>query len=270
MPFCPNCGRPLSENEVCSCAAQNPQQPYPNQQGYPNPQMYQNGQPYLNQQGNPNPQMYQNGQPYLNQQGYPNPQMYQNGQSYPNQQIYGQPQPQKKSSSGCLIALAICIPVFLVMAGILAAILVPSMLGYVKKSKISAANNAAKNFNNVANSVLVDLYSEDINITGSYIITSGFADNINVTIDAEDFLDRVGYYSVDAKDYDYFFVFEDGKCVYTAAVAAGETYTGTYPQPATAAEGPVNYSGVHTGSAGDIRDCYRDACAALTQESEAA
>ena len=65
--------------------------------------------------------------------------------------------------------------VVIAIIGVLAAILVPSMLGYVKKSKVSSANTEAKNCYDAVNTTLVELDSEnktlkdneqgDVNIT---------------------------------------------------------------------------------------------------------
>ena len=50
--------------------------------------------------------------------------------------------------------------VVIAIIGVLAAILVPSMLGYVKKSKISSANTEAKNAYDAVNTTLIELDSE--------------------------------------------------------------------------------------------------------------
>ena len=52
--------------------------------------------------------------------------------------------------------------VVIAIIGVLAAILVPSMLGYVKKSKISSANSSAKNCFDAVNTTLVELDSEGV------------------------------------------------------------------------------------------------------------
>lgn len=51
--------------------------------------------------------------------------------------------------------------VVIAIIGVLAAILVPAMLGYVKKSKITTANTTAKSIYNAFNSSLTDLDSQD-------------------------------------------------------------------------------------------------------------
>ena len=52
--------------------------------------------------------------------------------------------------------------VVIAIIGVLAAILVPSMLGYVKKSKVSSANTEAKNCYDAVNTTLVELDSEGV------------------------------------------------------------------------------------------------------------
>lgn len=52
--------------------------------------------------------------------------------------------------------------VVIAIIGVLAAILVPAMLGYVKKSKITSANSSAKSIFTAAQSALTDMDTEDI------------------------------------------------------------------------------------------------------------
>ena len=52
--------------------------------------------------------------------------------------------------------------VVIAIIGVLAAILVPAMLGYVKKSKITSANSSAKSILTAAQSALTDLDTEDV------------------------------------------------------------------------------------------------------------
>jgi len=51
--------------------------------------------------------------------------------------------------------------VVIAIIGVLAAILVPAMLGYVKKSKIQAANSAASTMLKAANSALEEIDEDD-------------------------------------------------------------------------------------------------------------
>ena len=51
--------------------------------------------------------------------------------------------------------------VVIAIIGVLAAILVPAMMGYVKKSKITSANSAAKSIYTGAQSAVTDMNAED-------------------------------------------------------------------------------------------------------------
>lgn len=52
--------------------------------------------------------------------------------------------------------------VVIAIIGVLAAILVPALLGYVKKSRISAQNSAAKQLYNALNSAMVEMAAIDL------------------------------------------------------------------------------------------------------------
>ncbi|MBQ8926740.1 MAG: type II secretion system protein [Oscillospiraceae bacterium] len=56
--------------------------------------------------------------------------------------------------------------VVIAIIGVLAAILVPSMLGYVKKSKVAAANSNAKSFYNAAATALTDMDANGYTVSG--------------------------------------------------------------------------------------------------------
>ena len=57
--------------------------------------------------------------------------------------------------------------VVIAIIGVLAAILVPSMLGYVKKSKVSAMNSNAKSLYDAVATSLVEMDSEGLSIGGT-------------------------------------------------------------------------------------------------------
>ncbi len=57
--------------------------------------------------------------------------------------------------------------VVIAIIGVLAAILVPSMLGYVKKSKVSAMNSNAKSLFDAVATSLVEMDSEGSNVTSN-------------------------------------------------------------------------------------------------------
>lgn len=58
--------------------------------------------------------------------------------------------------------------VVIAIIGVLAAILVPTMLGYVKKSKISSANSTASSIYKAINSALVELDEEGVDVGGTW------------------------------------------------------------------------------------------------------
>lgn len=64
--------------------------------------------------------------------------------------------------------------VVIAIIGVLAAILVPSMLGYVKKSKIQSANSAASSYYKAINSALIELDEAGLSITdGTHSLGTG-------------------------------------------------------------------------------------------------
>ena len=148
--------------------------------------------------------------------------------------------------------------VVIAIIGVLAAILVPSMLGYVKKSKVSAANSNAKNLYDAVATSIVELDSEGIAVDGTSTApvdyfkasTTGGAftkaqsdaattapTNKKITAGACDYMWH--------KVYNFFNGVEDLRGVafrikdmsVVAAAATDGTYTGTYPTAATTDNG---------------------------------
>lgn len=119
--------------------------------------------------------------------------------------------------------------VVIAIIGVLAAILVPSMLGYVKKSKIQGANSTASTLAKAANSAVTDLDEEDkvpadgtIKGTDSSTVVSG-----------SDVADAIVTFFNDFKSNANMAVeFKDGVCI-ASAVASG-AYYGTFPAVYTA------------------------------------
>ena len=121
--------------------------------------------------------------------------------------------------------------VVIAIIGVLAAILVPSMLGYVKKSKIQGANSTASTLAKAANSAVTDLDEEDI------VITDGTCLGTNCTVDTapsdNKVADSIATFFNDFKgNGDMAVSFKDGVCI-AAAVKSGNYY-GTYPAVFTA------------------------------------
>lgn len=119
--------------------------------------------------------------------------------------------------------------VVIAIIGVLAAILVPAMLGYVKKSKIQAANSAASQMVKAANSALEEM-DEDPDITS--LPGDGWWVN-NITADTgikgldKNFYEYLTYYSDDAASAKYAVYLKEGVAI--LGVAKSGKYYGTYP-----------------------------------------
>ncbi|MDE6788953.1 MAG: prepilin-type N-terminal cleavage/methylation domain-containing protein [Ruminococcus sp.] len=138
--------------------------------------------------------------------------------------------------------------VVIAIIGVLAAILVPTMLGYVKKSKISSANSAAASVYKAINSALTELDEEGIDVGGLWILTwdghkwGTTADTVTLSTGDVGNLGHEDQLGTDKKfDRKVSNFFEDiskvragqaaikgGSCV-ALAIATDTTYTGTYP-----------------------------------------
>ena len=137
--------------------------------------------------------------------------------------------------------------VVIAIIGVLAAILVPSMLGYVKKSKVSSMNANAKNLYDAVATSLVEVDSEggkvegtadkpgDYGYDGKGIATKGtISGGINDTgvLDTKikNFFSDVNKLSDKTGGYATYRVVD---MAVVAAVCSDGTYVGTYPTPAT-------------------------------------
>lgn len=116
--------------------------------------------------------------------------------------------------------------VVIAIIGVLAAILVPAMLGYVKKSKIQSANASAKTYLNSANSALTEMDEVDETLPGDNAYYRSDDTSLTPAIPT-DLLDYMAYYSDDAKTGEYALQIKDGICV--AAAAQEGKYFGTNP-----------------------------------------
>lgn len=137
--------------------------------------------------------------------------------------------------------------VVIAIIGVLAAILVPSMLGYVKKSKVSSANSNAKSLYDAVATSIIELDTESISVsnaspanectaTAKYTGTAAPATipSAGDTINADDAYIQwkvYNYFNGISKLPAYGWKIESMAC--TAAFTDDGTYTGTYPRPTT-------------------------------------
>ncbi len=122
--------------------------------------------------------------------------------------------------------------VVIAIIGVLAAILVPTMLGYVKKSKVSAANSNAKSLYDAVATSLIEMDTESYNFASNQY--TGTVQTAVVTAgNTQAYLDW--------KIYNYFngvsklstFGYEVQSMAVVGAVTDDGTYMGTYPKPST-------------------------------------
>ena len=112
------------------------------------------------------------------------------------------------------------------------AILVPSMLGYTKRSKQSSAFSRANRLYKSANSALTEPDEKGQNVRGYFIISSDKSKNKAVPFDEGEFKEKLEEYFDEAKDYDYFIVCCNGVAEYAAVSdswSKRSDYIGTYP-----------------------------------------
>lgn len=178
-------------------------------------------------------------------------------------------QPQKKKSSVPII-LIILIPIIivvLIMGAILAAILVPAMLGYTKKSKTAAMNSSASTLCKSFSSALAEMDEQDYNTDGYFIISSEKKGNLIFEIpneyydlksfDASVLESKAKQYSSDIQsEYQWFVVIEDGMCRYAACSDKWHSnYTGSYPA-GSVNYGPQFYNNGTSDKDADLQDLY--------------
>lgn len=133
--------------------------------------------------------------------------------------------------------------VVIAIIGVLAAILVPSMLGYVKKSKVSSANSNAKSlYDAVATSIIecdtesISFSSTDATLATKYVVPgtapASPGAGASMAADADYMQWKVyNYFNGISKLPAYGWRIESMAC--TAAFTDDGTYCGCYPTPTT-------------------------------------
>ncbi len=142
--------------------------------------------------------------------------------------------------------------VVIAIIGVLAAILVPAMLGYVRKSKVSGANSAATTIQKALNTALVEMDEQNIDIGtitkitgkgGALVVTGGSNGGSTGTSDksaslnskVKNYMDKVSSYEIHA-------IVEGGVAV-AVGCAKDSTYTGTAPGGVVNVENFSEYKG---------------------------
>ena len=133
--------------------------------------------------------------------------------------------------------------VVIAIIGVLAMILVPAMLGYVRKSKVSSANSAAATVQKAINTSLIEL-DEENKMTGSFItgVLSKVKDDDSVTGDntTGDLYNKLVVYLDDVEKVAFQARVNSGVCDCVAASADG-IYPGTYPSGIVTADNVKDY-----------------------------
>ena len=127
--------------------------------------------------------------------------------------------------------------VVIAIIGVLAAILIPALLGYVKKSKVTAANSSASSLYSAINTVLTELDEEGYD-TGKVTKMSYTKNGNSVTLGAEGDIDGAEVYKSlkeyfnDVNKLDFEAAIDGGTCV-AVACKQDSTYTGSKPTVVT-------------------------------------
>lgn len=117
--------------------------------------------------------------------------------------------------------------VVIAIIGVLAAILVPAMLGYVKKSKITTANTTAKSLFNALNTSLVDMDSDGLDLPSAGDASVSGENMSNQTLKAK----VLTYFSDVKKVKSWGWTCTSGQC--TAVACLNGKYPGSYPKQMT-------------------------------------
>ncbi len=144
--------------------------------------------------------------------------------------------------------------VVIAIIGVLAAILIPALLGYVKKSKVTAANSSASSLYSAINTVLTELDEEGVD-TGAFTEMSYSKGGTSVTlstatkptVDGAEVYKSLKEYFNDVNKLDFKAALDGGTCV-AVACKSDSTYTGSKPTVVTR-KNYKDYSGTKWESA---------------------
>jgi len=139
--------------------------------------------------------------------------------------------------------------VVIAIIGVLAAILVPSMLGYVKKSKVSSANSTASTLQKAINTTLIEVdeitQSSDA-ITKVDKTTKGKSSSATFTgaptgCNSDACWRKLKNYMEKAQNIKFSATCKGGACI-ACAVMLDDTYTGTAPSGVVTVDNYSDYS----------------------------
>ena len=149
--------------------------------------------------------------------------------------------------------------VVIAIIGVLAALLIPAMIGYIRRSKITSMNSSAKQLMTAAASAVTDIDAEDragvrINLLPATISGAGntFTATYNSGTDTENtFYHKINQYFSDVTSLDTVaFRFNNGICTATAVMDNG--YPGTNPTQFAVEDWGTNGHNATTGTAQNL------------------